>query len=121
MIFTNLYLQLVLHKPDTYVYEAWHGTLLVIATILAAFVFNSVMAKKLPLVEAVILVVHVCGIFCIAIPLWVLSSKKPAHAVFTEFTNNGGWTSKGLSFMVGLTPLTASMAGIDSVVHMGKL
>ncbi|ORX97502.1 amino acid permease-domain-containing protein [Clohesyomyces aquaticus] len=111
---------IVLHRPDTYIYEAWHGTLLVIAIVLSAFLFNSVLAKRLPLVEGLVLLVHVCGMFAICIPLWALSSRKSAHAVFTEFTNSGGWSTTGLSFMVGLTPLTGSMAGIDSVVHMAE-
>lgn len=90
------------------------------ALVIAAFFFNSVLAKRLPLVEGLVLLVHVCGVFAIMIPLWALSPRKSAHQVFTEFTNNGGWPSTGVSFMVGLTSITGSMAGIDSVVHMGQ-
>ncbi|KAF2729355.1 putative GABA permease [Polyplosphaeria fusca] len=111
---------IVLHHPDTYVFERWHTTLLVFATILGAYVFNTVLAKKLPLVEGLVLLIHVCGLFAVTIPLWALSPRKSSHAVFTEFTNNGGWPTMGLSFMVGLLPVSGSLAGIDCVVHMAE-
>ena len=91
-----------------------------IAIVCGAFVFNTVGAKRLPLVERLVLLVHVCGLFAVAIPLWALSPRKPASVVFTEFTNNGGWSTMGLSFWVGLMPLSGSVAGIDCVVHMCK-
>jgi amino acid transporter len=120
LIGTMMQALIVLHQPDTYVYKTWHGTLLIIALILGAFVFNTLLAKRLPLVEGLVLLVHVCGLFAIIIPLWALSPRKPAEAVFAEFTNKGGWPSVGLSFLAGLLPLSASLGGIDCVAHMGE-
>lgn len=110
---------IILHQ-DTYGYERWHGSLLTIAIVSGAFIFNTVFAKRLPLIQGLVLVVHICGLFAVAGPLWALSPRKPARAVFTEFSNNGGWDTMGLSFMVGLMPLAGSLGGIDCVVHMGK-
>lgn len=115
---------IVLHHEDsidTYTPEAWHGTLLVIAVILRAFVFNIFLATKLPLVEGLVFVVHVCGLFAIIVPLLALSPHKSAKQVFTEFNNGGGWPDMGLAFMVGLLPVSGSLGGIDCVVHMGTL
>src|SRR4051812_36957542 len=64
---------IILYHPDTYVYQAWHGTLLVIAIVLASFFFNSVFATRLPLVEAIVFLVHICGLFAIIITLWTLA------------------------------------------------
>lgn len=119
LVGTTMQAIITLHHPD-YIPEAWHGTLLVIALILAAFVFNVFFATQLPVVQGLVFVIHVCGLFAIAVPLWVLSPRKPANEVFTEFTNNGGWSSMGLSFMVGFLPISASLGGIDCVVHMGE-
>lgn len=111
---------IVLWQPDTYIYKNWHGTLLVIAVVLLAIVFNTLLAKRLPMVEGLVLVVHVCGLFAIIIPLWVLSPPADAKAVFTGFMNAGGWDSMGTSFMVGLLASLASMLGFDCAVHMCK-
>lgn len=115
---------IILHHPDgTYNPEPWHGTLLVIALILGCFVFNTLFAKQLPMVEGLVFIIHVCGLFALAIPLWALSSgpRKSAHQVFTEFSNGGGWPNVGVAFMVGWLPISASLGGIDCVVHMGNV
>ncbi|KAF2264314.1 amino acid transporter [Lojkania enalia] len=111
---------LILYHDAAYGYQRWHGSLLTIAIVVSSFFFNTVLAKKLPLVEGLVLLIHICGVFAVAIPLWALSPRKPASAVFTEFTNNGGWPTMGLSFWVGLMPLSGSLGGIDCVVHMSE-
>jgi choline transport protein len=60
---------IVLNKSD-YIPESWHAVLLTIATVFIAVVFNTLLAKKLPLVEGLVLVLHVGGFFAILIPLW---------------------------------------------------
>lgn len=47
--------------------QPWHGTLLVIAVTAFAIFFNTALAKKLPLVEGLLLVLHVVGFFAIII------------------------------------------------------
>lgn len=110
---------IVLNKPD-YVLEPYHGTLLTIAITSFSVFFNTVLAKKLPLVETLILIVHFAGLFAIVIPLWVLGPRNSAHAVFLEFNNGGGWDSVGTSAMVGLALTTAALFGYDCPVHMCK-
>ena len=107
-------------NDSTYVFERWHGTLLVVAVTVFAIIFNTFLAKKLPTVEGVILVIYVVGFFAIIIPLWVLAPRASAHDVFTQFTNAGGWSSTGTAVMIGLSGTIASMAGFDCAVHMCK-
>ncbi len=104
-------------------YEAkpWHGTLLTIAVTAFSIFFNTCLAKKLPIVEALILGIHIIGLFAIIIPLWVLSPRQDAKAVFTTFSNTGGWSSTGLAVMVGLVTSLFSLVGFDCTVHMCKL
>ena len=112
---------LVLNYPDSYTFERWHGTLLTIAFSVFSILFNTILASKLPLLEIVILVLHVFGIFAIIIPLLVLAPKSSAEAVFTEFTIGEGWNSTGTAFMIGLLTPMISMIGFDCIVHICKL
>ncbi|KAK5124293.1 hypothetical protein LTR85_001996 [Meristemomyces frigidus] len=104
-----------------YNYQRWHGTLLVIAITAFCILFNTFLAKRLPMVEAVVLVVHTLGFFGVLIALWACApSRNTNEVVFTEFTNFGGWSSTGLSVMVGLLSTVYGLLGADSAVHMAE-
>lgn len=97
---------------DTYVYERWHGTLLVMAVLLFAWVFNTLLASRLNLVEGAILIVHIFGFFCMLVPLWVLSPRTPSKVVWTTF-HDGGWNNVGLSTLIGLITSVLPLLGAD--------
>lgn len=126
---------LLVLNVESYVFHRWHGTLLVIAVSCFSVIFNTVAAKQLPMVEGLVLILHVFGFFAIMIPLWVLAPRNSASVVFTQFSNNGGWRNIGLSCLVGmLSPVftllgwslaspiknaTANLlSGADSATHM---
>ncbi|KAK2764533.1 hypothetical protein FQN54_009228 [Arachnomyces sp. PD_36] len=111
---------LVVLNYENYVFEAWHGTMITIAITAFSVLFNTFLAKRLPLVEALILVIHITGLFIIIIPLWVLGPRNNAEAVFTEFNNSGGWMSSGTATMVGLSTTITAMIGYDCPVHMSE-
>lgn len=94
---------LIVHNYSDYVYEAWHGTLLTIAVAAFSALFNIMLARRLPMIEAVILIVHIFAFFGIVVPLWVLAPRSDAKEVFTTFSNGGGWNSLGTSALVGIT------------------
>lgn len=109
---------LIALQDPTYEPQQWHGTLLVIAVVLFCIIFNTSLAKKLPLIEGFILLLHTIGLFAIVIPLWVLAPRNPPSVALFRFSNGGNWPSMGIAYMVGLlTPLT-SMMGFDCSVHM---
>ncbi len=110
---------LVLCQP-TYVFENWHGTLLVIAITAFCIVFNTVLAGRLPVVEGTVLVVHVLGFFAVLVPLWVLAPRSTPSDVFATFGNLGGWPTTGVAFMVGLLSPVYTLIGADSTVHMAE-
>lgn len=93
---------------------------MIIAASAFAILFNTIIAKRLPLIEGLLLVLHVLGIFAIIIPLWILAPRAHASDVFLTFVNNGGWPTTGLSVMVGLPIPFISLMGFDCAVHMGK-
>jgi choline transport protein len=105
---------------DSYVFERWQGTLLVIAVAAFAIIFNSFLAKRLPIIEGIVLIIHILGFFAVLIPLWVLSPRNSASDVFIGLTNFGGWPTTGLSFMVGLLSPIYTLLGADSAVHMSE-
>ena len=110
---------LVLNNPN-YVFMRWHGTLLVIAVTAFCIIFNTYLAKRLPTVESIVLVVHLLGFFAVLIPLWVLAPRGSASDVFTQFLNLGGWPTTGLAFMVGLLSPVYTLIGADSAAHMSE-
>lgn len=111
---------LIALNVSDYVWHNWHGTLLTIATISFAVIFNTVLAVQLPLLEGVVLILHLAGLFAIIIPLWVMAPRATAQTALLDFTNFGGWSSTGLSAMVGLTTPLSVLIGFDCSVHMCK-
>jgi hypothetical protein len=103
---------------ETYGYQSWHGSLLTLAYILIAVIFNTILARRLPLVEGLFVFLHVLGIL-IFIPVWVLSPRREGRSPLTEFYNPGGWASDGLATMIGTTGTITALIGFDCSVHMG--
>lgn len=81
---------------------------------------NTYGAKHLPILEGIVLIVHIFGFFCVIIPLWVLAPKAPASEVFGTFENFGGWSSVGAACFVGSITATGSFAGSDAAVHLSE-
>ncbi|KAG7416715.1 putative amino-acid permease [Fusarium oxysporum f. sp. raphani] len=110
---------IVLNNPD-YVPKPWHGTLLTISIAAFSVLFNILLARKLPLIEAIVLVIHVFAFFGIFVTLWVLSPRADAKAVFTQFSDGGGWNSIGGSTLVGILAGVLPLLGADAAVHMSE-
>lgn len=110
---------IVLNHPD-YVPHRWHGTLIAIALVLVSLFINSVLARNLPSVEGVILVLHIFGFVAIIVPLWVLAPLSPAREVFTTFNDGGYWGSTGLAVLIGILSPQVTLIGPDAAVHMAE-
>lgn len=90
-----------------------------IAISLFAVFFNTVLARKLPLLEGIILVVHICAFVGIIVTLWVLAPRSVAAEVFGGFTD-AGWHSLGGSTLIGITAGILPLVGADAAVHMSE-
>ena len=109
-----------MNYPDTYTPTNWQGTLLFYAIIALALFINTYLARVLPQIEALILLIHLLGFLCVLIPLVYLAPHSSASEVFQSFNNGGGWPADGLSFFIGtVTPMFAFI-GIDAASHIGK-
>jgi choline transport protein len=111
---------LIILNNDSYVPERWHGTLIVIAVASFSIIFNTLLARKLPLVEGIVLVLHIFGFFAIFITLWVLAPRSPASQVFGQFQDNAGWGNVGLACLVGQLAPIFSLLGSDAATHMSE-
>jgi choline transport protein len=110
---------IALNKPD-YTFEAWHGTLLVFAVAVFNLVFNIFLIKQLPLIEAVMLFVHMAGFIVIVAVLWATGPIGNAKEVFTTFNNYGDWNNNGLATLTGIVAAIVGFLGADAAVHLGE-
>jgi len=66
------------------------------------------------------MILHVVGFFAILVPMIYLSAHADAKAVFTTFSNEGGWPTQGVAFMTVLSGAVFDFLGSDSVIHMAE-
>jgi choline transport protein len=111
---------LVILNNESYVPARWHGTLLIIAVASFSILFNTLLARKLPLIEGTVLVFHIFGFFAIFITMWVLGPRSKPSEVFGQFQDNGGWGNVGLSCLVGQLSAIFSLLGSDAATHMSE-
>ncbi|KAL8834325.1 MAG: hypothetical protein Q9176_007553 [Flavoplaca citrina] len=60
--------------------------------------------------------VFIISIVCLA----VTQPKQPSHEVWYNFTNDTGWQSDGLVFLLGLINPIYGFGGLDGAVHLGE-
>lgn len=111
---------LVILNNPSYEAKPWHGTLIIFAVLTFCYIFNAFLASKLPLLEGIVVVIHIAGFFAILIVLWVLADTTPASEVFTTFNNGGGWSTQGASCLVGILSPVFSFVGPDAATHMAE-
>lgn len=110
---------IVLANPD-FVIKGWHGALLTIAVACFAIFFNTVLVRKLPLIEGIIIVLHIFGFFTVIIVLWVLGPRSDPTSVLTQFEDNAGWGNLGLACLVGILGPIVTLIGSDSSCHLSE-
>jgi hypothetical protein len=54
-------------NDKSYVPQRWHGTMITIAIIVNAIMSNTFLAVNFPLIEGILLVLHVCEVFAIVL------------------------------------------------------
>lgn len=74
---------MIILNDASYVPQSWHATLLTIATVSVAVVFNSFFVRKLPLIEGLVLVLLIFGFFGVLIPLWSVLRRSTQQDVIS--------------------------------------
>ncbi|KAJ4982842.1 amino acid permease [Stagonosporopsis vannaccii] len=113
-------LALIIMWNPSYIPQAWHGMLIVWAILAICLFFNIFCAKKLPLIEGIIVILHLAGFFAVIIPLWVMGDRSPSGDVFTNFEDSMMWGSVPLATMVGLTGAAGCFVGVEAGAHMSE-
>ncbi|KAH6687111.1 choline transport protein [Verticillium dahliae] len=111
---------LITINNDDYVPERWQGMLFYWAVLVYAMVMNIWGSKALPHANLIAGVIHVTAFVAIVIVLGVMSKKNTASFVFTEFSNNSGWPSDGISWLVGLLSAVYPFLGYDAACHLAE-
>ncbi|CAF9941995.1 hypothetical protein IMSHALPRED_003142 [Imshaugia aleurites] len=111
---------LIILDNDSYQPQKWQGTLLCWAVLAVAVFINTVVSGLLPMIEGIILVLHVLGFVAVIVPLVYLSPHGSAASVFKTVLNEGGWPTQGMSYCVGFIGNVATFVGADAAVHMSE-
>ncbi|KAH8807566.1 putative GABA permease [Xylogone sp. PMI_703] len=111
---------LLVINNSQYVFQRYHGTLLIIGVCFFSIIFNTYLARRQPLIEGIVLILHICGFIAILVPLWVLAPRNKASDVFTQFTDGGNWGSIGLSCLIGMLSPVFTFIGPDSATYMSE-
>ncbi|KAE8350627.1 amino acid transporter [Aspergillus coremiiformis] len=100
--------------------KGWHVTLIMWAILLICTVLNTWLGMILPVIEVLILILHVLGFFAVLIPIVYLGPRADARSVFVLSYNFGGWHDITLSTLIGLKGIVAAFLGTDGAVHMAE-
>jgi choline transport protein len=65
-------------------------------------------------------IVHVVALVAIVVVLAVMAPKNTAKFVFTETSNQSGWSSDGVSWLVGLLSTVYPFLGYDAACHLAE-
>jgi amino acid transporter len=100
----------------------WQGTLLAIANVIIVAVSNIWGAKLLPYAQNFLMLLHVVGFISVIAVLWASGRHVSASEVFGSegFLNLGGWSSMGLSLMVGQVSAFYALISSDAAAHLSE-
>ncbi|GAT21225.1 choline transport protein [Aspergillus luchuensis] len=91
--------------------KGWHITLIMWAILLICTVLNTWLGMILPVIEVLILLVHVLGFFAVLVPLVYLGPKADPRSIFTVSFDYGGWGDLTLATFIGLKGTVAAFVG----------
>ena len=112
---------MILINDETYAFPSWHGTLLAFAAMLVAFLGNVYGSKALPSWQNAVFTIHIIGYFGYIVPVWVKAPKASHTQVWSDFQNEGGWSSMGLAVLVGQLAGISQFIGVDTVRPINTL
>ncbi|TKX18668.1 amino acid permease-16 [Elsinoe australis] len=112
---------MILINNEDYAFPAWHGTLLAMATMAVAYTANVYGARALPYWQNAVFAIHVAAYFGYIVPIWTSGAPRASHAqVWTEFQNEGGWSSITLAILIGQLSGIGNQTGVDTAAHMSE-
>ncbi|KAB8268232.1 hypothetical protein BDV30DRAFT_243577 [Aspergillus minisclerotigenes] len=104
-------------KDRSYKPENWQGTLFVFAMILAIYFFNVYAASWMPRIQNLLLALHILCFVVVITVLWAMAPRKPASAVFLEFSNTVNPKRK---LPVNAIGLSCVISGLLALINIGS-
>ncbi|KAG8623576.1 hypothetical protein KVT40_008552 [Elsinoe batatas] len=120
LVAASQFTALISLSDPNYTIQGWHTALLIIAVTCFAILFNTFLVRKLPLLEGIVIILHIFGFFAVFVVLWIMGPRAPASQVFTQFEDNAGWGSIGLACLVGISSPVITLVGADSSCHLSE-
>ncbi|KAE9368169.1 amino acid transporter-like protein [Stipitochalara longipes BDJ] len=111
---------ITLNHPDSYVPARWQGMLFYWLVLVYSAAVNIWGSKALPHTNLASGILHVVGFVAIMVVMGIMAPKHTAHFVFVEFSNTSGWTSDGVSWLVGLLSTVYPFLGYDAACHLAE-
>ncbi|GLI80698.1 hypothetical protein PoHVEF18_009055 [Penicillium ochrochloron] len=99
----------------------WQGTLFVFAMVLVIYIANVYASDLMPVLSNLLMILHVLSWAVVLIVLWAMAPHQSAKTVFvTGWQNGGGWSSMGLSVMIGQISAIYGSLSSDACAHMSE-
>ncbi|KAK3109703.1 hypothetical protein LTR53_016757 [Teratosphaeriaceae sp. CCFEE 6253] len=102
-------------NDESYGFPAYQCTLLAFGAMLIAYVGSVYGSKALPYWQNAVFAVHIMGYLAYIIPIWVSAPTATHSQVWKEFSNDGGWSSMGLTVLIGQLTGISQQVGLDTV------
>ncbi|KAK3671823.1 hypothetical protein LTR78_008368 [Recurvomyces mirabilis] len=105
---------MILVNDENYAFPSWQGTLLAFAAMIIAYIGNVYGSKVLPYWQNAVFAIHIIAYFGYIVPVWVKAPTATHKQVWADFQNEGGWSSMGLTLLVGQLTGISAQVGIDT-------
>ncbi|GAA6015215.1 hypothetical protein JCM10207_003645 [Rhodosporidiobolus poonsookiae] len=104
-----------------FVANAWQTYLLYIGLLIIHGVLNSVGTRLLSSLTRTFVFFNLGTVIAVIIALAIKTeNKNPASYTFGHFANNSGWSSDGLTFLLGLLSVQWTMTDYDATAHISE-
>lgn len=136
LLVSGMIQSLISNDNASYDWTNLRSTLIGFPVILIVYILNVYAAHKMPLLQNMMLILYIFGFIVILVTMLVLSPRIQFVDVLTEFSNQGGYSTIGLSLMIGqMTPIFAFLCmfhprlslavsnfliGADSASHLAE-
>lgn len=110
----------VVVASDSYEPKNWHVALLTVIICSSAIIFNVFLARKLPEIEFVVMILYFLAFSVFIIVLTTMGTRSSAKEVLTHFEDNAGWGSIGTACFVGISGPVITLIGSDSAIHLAE-
>lgn len=104
----------------TITFQGWHATLFTIAIALVAVMFNTVLVRKLPVFEFIILILHIAAYIAFEVVLLAMGPQSTREEVFEQWENANGWPSLSTAVLVGIIAPVTTLTSADSICHLAE-